>query len=113
MFKQSVHIHQNIILWNDFLKKPIPWFMNHPTLCYRKQAFEKVGKYSNDSIIKYSAMEDWELELRFLKIFGEVYNIQEPLLYYRVHNNQNSRNNKHINVNDTRKNILYNLTHNR
>ena len=33
-----------------------------------------------------------------MKTFGAVYNLQEPLLYYRFHANQNSRNNTHINI---------------
>lgn len=69
--------------WYDYLKNPLPWFMNHPSLCYRKQAIERVGKYSEDPIIKESKMEDFELELRFLKTFGMIYNIKDPLIIYR------------------------------
>jgi len=106
----SMKKHQDFISWMHFLQFPSNWFMNHPTLCYRKQAIERIGKYnSNDSIIKYSAMEYWELELRFLKIFGAVYNLQEPLVYYRVHDNQHSKNNKDINVDGTKKYIIQNI----
>jgi glycosyltransferase involved in cell wall biosynthesis len=103
--------HQDFISWMQFLEFPFVWFMNHPTLCYRKQAIQRIGKYnSNDSIIKYSAMEDYELELRFLKTFGAVYNLQEPLVYYRNHDNQHSKNNKHIDINiDTKKYILQSI----
>ena len=96
----NIHKHQDIIIWDTFIKNPINWFMNHPTLCYRKPAIEKIGKYSNDSIIKRSAMEDWELELRFLKTFGAVYNLQEPLLYYRIHENQITIKNSRVSNSD-------------
>jgi glycosyltransferase involved in cell wall biosynthesis len=106
---KNIHTHQDIIIWDTFIINPICWFMNHPTLCYRKQAIEKIGKYSNDIIIKRSAMEDWELELRFLKTFGAVYNLQEPLFYYSIHENQitikNSRVSNH-DKNNIRKYII-------
>ena len=97
---KTISKHQDCISLINFLKIPSSWFMNHPTLCYRKQAIEKIGKYSNDHIIKRSAMEDWELELRFLKTFGAVYNLQEPLLYYRIHENQITIKNSGISNND-------------
>lgn len=75
----------NVLSWYDFLQKPVGWFMNHPTLCYRKYAIEKIGKYSEDPIIKESKMEDFELELRFLKTFGFIYNLTDCLLIYRVY----------------------------
>ena len=37
--------------------------------------------------------EDLDLELRVLKKYKIVYNIQEPLLLYRTHNNQSSKKN--------------------
>jgi glycosyltransferase involved in cell wall biosynthesis len=110
-----VNTHQSIISWNTFIKNPINWFMNHPTLCYRKHAVEEIGKYSRDIKIKSSTMEDWELELRFLKKFGNVYNLQEPLLYYRIHNNSITMKNyrmNNINMNDVRKYIIQNLINN-
>ncbi len=112
--KRNVHSHPEYYSSENFLKKPIPWFMNHPTLCYRKKAIEQIGKYnSDDTLIKYSTMEDHELELKFLKNFGAVYNLQEVLLYYRFHDNQNSRNNKHINQNDVRKYIIDKIFYNK
>jgi hypothetical protein len=81
--------HSEFISWIHFLKTPTNWFMNHPTLCYRKKAVEIIGKYnSDDEVIAFSSMEDFELELKFLKRFGAVYNINIPLLHYRSHDNQ-------------------------
>jgi glycosyltransferase involved in cell wall biosynthesis len=94
----TVSYHKQILLWHEFLQNPYGWFMNHPTLCFRKKALEITGKYNDtDSIVKFSAMEDFEFELRFLKYFGAVYTIDEPLVFYRIHANQNSQNNTHIN----------------
>ena len=36
----------------------------------------------------HSIYEDFELELKLLKKFGKIYNIQENLLYYRLHEDQ-------------------------
>ena len=59
--------------------------MNHPSLCYKKSAILNVGNYDINST---SISEDLELELLVLKKYGVVYNIQESLLYYRIHENQ-------------------------
>lgn len=61
------------------------WLMNHPTFCFRKRQIIEVGNY-NDSI--HSMCEDFELILRVLKKYGKIYNIQDILLYYRLHENQ-------------------------
>jgi hypothetical protein len=65
--------------------------MNHPTLCFRKSAVINVGNYGSESD---SAFEDFELELRLLKQYGVLYNIQEVLLYYRIHDGQVTYNGK-------------------
>jgi hypothetical protein len=44
-----------------------------------------VGNYNKKS---HSIYEDFELELKLLKRFGKIYNIQENLLYYRIHEQQ-------------------------
>lgn len=82
-----------IFTFKDYLKNPVDWIMCHPTLCYRKSAINSVGNYDTNKIIKYSYMEDLALELKFLKKYGFIYNIKEPLLYYRVHNNQITKKN--------------------
>lgn len=112
--KYDVYCHPECYSSEDFLKNPIPWFMNHPTLCYRKHAIEQIGKYnSDDTLVKHSAMEDHELQLRFLKNFGAVYNLQEVLLYYRLHANQISRTHKNVNQNDIRKHIINKIFYNK
>ena len=71
--------------FKDYKKNISHWFINHPTVCYRKHAVLKVGNYNAD--IKVMA-EDFELELRMLKEYGYIYNFNEPLLRYRIHPGQ-------------------------
>ena len=79
--------HPFCITLDDFLEKQYDWFMNHQTLCYRKDAILSVGNYNKDKIYN-SLMEDYDLELRLLKKYKKVYTIQEVLLYYRIHPKQ-------------------------
>ena len=79
--------HPFCITWDDFLETKIDWFMNHQTLCYRKDAILSVGNYNKDKIYN-SLMEDYDLELRLLKKYKKVYTVQEVLLYYRIHSKQ-------------------------
>ena len=73
------------ILWIQYKKKPNHWFVNHPTVCYRKSAILEAGNY--DKNLKQMC-EDFELELRMLKTHGMIYNFSEPLLHYRLHDKQ-------------------------
>jgi hypothetical protein len=69
--------------WDEYIKNPSNWIMNHPTLCYRKQSLIDVGNYRN-----YYLIEDLNLELRMLKKYKKIYNFDIPLLYYILHSNQ-------------------------
>jgi mannosyltransferase OCH1-like enzyme len=73
------------IQWSDFRQQPQHWFVNHPTVCYRKSSILAAGNYNPE--LKKMA-EDFNLELRMLKMFDVVYNFPEPLLYYRLHEGQ-------------------------
>ena len=73
------------ISWEQYKNKPNHWFINHPTVCYRKSAVIEAGNY--DKNLKQMC-EDFELELRMLKTHGFIYNFKEPLLYYRLHDKQ-------------------------
>lgn len=73
------------LYWKDYLKTKHHWFINHPTVCYRKSKVLEVGNYNTN--LKEMA-EDFELELRMLKKYDMVYNFPEPLLFYRLHNDQ-------------------------
>ena len=73
------------LTWEQYKKRPSYWFMNHPTVCYRKSAVLEVGNYNKE--MKKKA-EDFELELRMLKRYGYVHNSDEELLNYRLHEKQ-------------------------
>lgn len=77
--------HKEIIDVKTFLINKPHWIMNHPTFCFRKKEILDVGNYNADI---YSMCEDFELILRVLKKYGKIHNIQEPLVYYRLHENQ-------------------------
>jgi glycosyltransferase involved in cell wall biosynthesis len=86
-FYQRPSLHKQLFTWEEFLSERPSWFMNHPTLCFRKSAIDEVGNYNSDKY-KFSAMEDFEIELRFLKKYGVVHTLPECLLCYRVHDEQ-------------------------
>ena len=79
--------HPKIIILEDFIEHPRKWFMNHPTLCFRKSAVISVGNY-NDKMKPDWILEDYELGLKMLKHYGKIYNLPEVLLLYRIHDDQ-------------------------
>lgn len=81
--------HKHILTWEEYKKNPTDWILNHPTLCFRKTNILKIGNYNKDITYPF---EDLELELRVLKTYGTLINLNECLLFYRVHNNQTSKN---------------------
>jgi len=86
MLNQIINVtNHKSVTWEEYKKKPSHWFINHPTVCYRKSSVLKAGNYNKD--LREMA-EDFELELRMLKTFGYIHNIPESLLYYRIHEDQ-------------------------
>jgi glycosyltransferase involved in cell wall biosynthesis len=81
--------HKHILTWDEYKTNPSDWILNHPTLCFKKSYILNVGSYKDD--FKYP-FEDLDLELRVLKKYGVLYNLQESLVFYRVHEDQISRN---------------------
>jgi glycosyltransferase involved in cell wall biosynthesis len=82
--------HPFIITWDNYKKTKRNWILNHPTLCFKKSAVISVGNYRRDLRMPF---EDLDLELRILKKYKIIYNIQEPLLLYRTHDKQLSKKN--------------------
>lgn len=84
--KTSIGItsHPNMSI-ETFLENKPHWVMNHPTFCFRRKEIIDIGSYNKDI---HSMCEDFELILRVLKAYRKIYNIEEPLLYYRIHENQ-------------------------
>jgi glycosyltransferase involved in cell wall biosynthesis len=84
--------HSSEIKWVDFVdeeNKPSR-IMNHPTLCFKKSAILEIGNY-NKNFYENNIMEEYDLELRFMKEYGVLYNIPEVLVYYRIHKEQISK----------------------
>ena len=73
------------ITWEDYKKNPKEWFVNHPTVCYKRQAIIDSGNYDPK---EHSMIEDFHLELKMLKTYGTVFNMPDVLLYYRLHPEQ-------------------------
>ena len=73
------------ISWEQYKNIRSHWFINHPTVCYRKSKILEAGNY--DKNLKHMA-EDFDLELRMLKTHGFVKNLPNVLLWYRCHTEQ-------------------------
>ena len=73
------------ISWSEYKIKKSHWFSNHPSLCYRKTAVLEAGNYD---VTKSRMTEDFEFTLRMLKTHGYLHNLDESLLYYRLHETQ-------------------------
>jgi hypothetical protein len=81
-----------------FQENPRTWIMSHPSMMMRKSAVLAVGNYRDvykTFDLKYtetqgtqSILEDFDLECRILRTYGELHNIPEILMYYRIHENQ-------------------------
>ena len=81
--------HPHIITVEEFKDKPSHWFLNHPTVCFQKEAVLEAGNYNNEI---HSMMEDFDLWLRILKKYGKIYNLPDILVNYRIHENQLTHN---------------------
>jgi hypothetical protein len=80
-------IHPSSITISDFLASPSAWFWNHSASCYYKDTILELGNY-NSKIYHRSSYSDYALTLRYLKKYGVVHNMQEVLVYYRIHPKQ-------------------------
>lgn len=85
--KEQVHdiTKHTDISWEQYKNIKSHWFINHPTVCYRKSKVLEAGNY--DKNLKQMA-EDFELELRMLKTHGFIKNLPNVLLWYRCHDEQ-------------------------
>ncbi len=78
--------HLTITL-DDFMNTRNEWFVNHPTVIFKRDAILSVGGYVKN--LK-GLPEDFHLWLRILKKYKIIHNINEVLLYYRIHSDQQS-----------------------
>lgn len=79
-------IHPHIIT-NEIAKKS-RWFVNHPTVIYKKSKILSLGGY--DESLK-GLPEDYDLWIRMLNNDMVIHNLQESLLYLRLSNNSLSK----------------------
>lgn len=88
-------IHRNITTWDEFVKheRPPEWILNNPTTCYKKSALLSVNCYDS----KYPLAEDYDLQLRLMKKYGAIYNINDIVIYYRIHKDQITNSDKFLN----------------
>jgi len=84
--KEQMRVTNHPLAITEADAKYSSWFMNHPTLCYRKWAVLEVGCYG----IGPNLGEDRELELRLWERFGDdsLHNLPNILLLYRIHDKQ-------------------------
>lgn len=76
--------HPSFLTWEKYKTIKSHWIMNNPTLCTLKSVILSIGNYNEERMIA----EDLEIQLQILKKYGKLYNIEECLLYYRIHQNQ-------------------------
>jgi hypothetical protein len=103
--------HQSIT-WDEYKQKKSHWISNHPSLCYRKSAALEAGNYDFN---KLRIIEDFDFTLRMLKTHKYLHNLEESLLYYRLHNEQVTHNGGtegRIYWNNIRENLIENLIQN-
>tara|TARA_B100001094_G_C18055033_1_gene732028 strand:- start:327 stop:1031 length:705 start_codon:yes stop_codon:yes gene_type:complete len=72
--------HNNIITKHLVKKEELTWFINHPTIMYKKDIILKVGPYNED--LKGHA-EDTYLWIQLLKNGYELHNLNDIILTYR------------------------------
>jgi glycosyltransferase involved in cell wall biosynthesis len=95
--------HKEVLTWKEYKQNPTDWFLNHPTLCFRKTAILKAGNYRKNFRV---AFEDLDMELRVFKMFGAIYNVNECLLLYRRHTSQITSSIENIQLNNHLKKLL-------
>lgn len=63
------------------------WFINHPTVLYRKNKILSIGGYN----CEYDGLEDLELWCRCLLMNYKMYNLEDTLVFYRLHEKNSSQ----------------------
>jgi len=83
----STH-HPQTMTWDELYRTKKQWYMNNPTICYRKSDILSVGGYRTDDPRILYLSEDYYLLTRVLKKYGSVNCIPDILLMYRLHKDQ-------------------------
>jgi hypothetical protein len=104
--KSVMQTSHKSLMWEEYKQIRSHWFINHPSVCYRKSGVLAAGNYNKDL---HKMAEDFELELRMLKTYGYIHNMNEILLNYRLHDEQVTYNEGSVYWNNIRNNIIKKL----
>ena len=80
--------------WDELYRTQSSWYVNNPTLCYRKSAILRLGGYRTDDDRLLYVHEDYDLMARVIKVYGRVCTLPTVLLLYRLHYGQLTYQNK-------------------
>lgn len=74
--------------WTQFCNdtEPCEWIMNQPGSIFRRSAVLAVGNY--DPTRTRDMMEDYDLQLRLMRKYGRIDNVNDVLIQYRLHAGQ-------------------------
>ena len=78
--------HKNMSI-QTFITTPSEWFINHPSVMFKRDKILEVGGYNCEH---KGLPEDFHLWIRLLKKGYTIHNMDEILLYYRLHDKQAS-----------------------
>ena len=80
--------HPQEMTWNELYNSKSSWYVNNPTLCYRKSAIIRLGGYRIDDDRILYVHEDYDLMARVIKVYGRVCSLPAVLVLYRLHHEQ-------------------------
>jgi len=79
--------HPQEMTWDELYRDKPSWYVNHPTICYRKSYILKIGGY-NETDTRLWVIHDYELMARVIKVYGRVCTLPGVLVLYRLHEGQ-------------------------
>jgi GT2 family glycosyltransferase len=77
--------HPQEMTWNELYRTQPSWYVNNPTLCYRKSAILRLGGYRTDDDRILYVHEDYDLMARVIKVYGRICSLPSVLVLYRLH----------------------------
>jgi hypothetical protein len=80
--------HPQEMKWNELYRDKPSWYVNNPTLCYRKSVILRLGGYRIDDERLLYVHEDYDLMARIIKVCGRVCCLPGVLVLYRLHTGQ-------------------------
>ena len=77
--------HPQEMTWNELYRDQPSWYVNNPTLCYRKTGILRLGGYRTDDDRILYVHEDYDLMARVIKVYGRICSLPSVLVLYRLH----------------------------